>query len=347
MSSEVLAGDRYENSGYEVVIIGDSAVAHGSFSDVWKGNWDDPVERRPRVVALRFLRQIMVQNVREKLLKRLHPMLDESRGAGNVPRTSIIAIVDTYTSLYLTFKLPQFQTLLTSSHCYRIGLFPYITFIQSIINVEQDPDIGILLPELLPISMDMTPQAVAPHLQTLASLNTILEDLHSTDKIGYRVLLRDGLYWIVLLDPIPILVSDPSVAHNFLYREPWTTTASSSSSPSTCSHWCSPHSAASSWQLWYFASRDADVARTLCRSFFWSEGGMWIEVAAFLKPRRFLDSVASLATYHNEVDDDYISPSTYFTNAGYHHPTATSTTEKHGSHTWRFRSNHSSGCWRL
>ncbi|KAF8814545.1 kinase-like protein [Phlegmacium glaucopus] len=55
----------------EVVIIGDSAVAHGSFSDVWKGNWDDPVERRPRVVALKFLRQIMVQNVREKLLKRL------------------------------------------------------------------------------------------------------------------------------------------------------------------------------------------------------------------------------------------------------------------------------------
>jgi len=34
----------------EIVIIGDSAVAHGSFSDVWKGNWDDPVERRPRIV---------------------------------------------------------------------------------------------------------------------------------------------------------------------------------------------------------------------------------------------------------------------------------------------------------
>ncbi|KAF8151656.1 kinase-like domain-containing protein [Crassisporium funariophilum] len=55
----------------EVVIMGDSAVAHGSFSDVWKGMWDDPIERRPRVVALKFLRQIMVQNVREKLLKRL------------------------------------------------------------------------------------------------------------------------------------------------------------------------------------------------------------------------------------------------------------------------------------
>ncbi|KAF8814533.1 hypothetical protein BYT27DRAFT_7249932 [Phlegmacium glaucopus] len=46
----------------EVVIIDDSAAAHGSISDVWKGNWDDPVERRPRVVASKFLRQIMVQN---------------------------------------------------------------------------------------------------------------------------------------------------------------------------------------------------------------------------------------------------------------------------------------------
>jgi len=55
----------------EVVIVGDSAVAHGSFSDVWKGMWEDPIERRPRMVALKFLRQIMAQNIREKLLKRL------------------------------------------------------------------------------------------------------------------------------------------------------------------------------------------------------------------------------------------------------------------------------------
>lgn len=55
----------------QVRMVGNSAVAHGSFSDVWKGRWDDPVERRTRFVAVKFLRQIMVQNVREKLLKRL------------------------------------------------------------------------------------------------------------------------------------------------------------------------------------------------------------------------------------------------------------------------------------
>jgi len=81
----------------EVVVLGDSPVAHGSFSDVWKGTWEDPIERRPRVVspislfdivlppngsysqvALKFLRQIMVQNVREKLLKvcRLYHLMD-------------------------------------------------------------------------------------------------------------------------------------------------------------------------------------------------------------------------------------------------------------------------------
>ena len=181
--------------------------------------------------------------------------------------------------------------------------------------------------------MHMTPQAVAPRLQMLASLNTILESLQSTDRIGWnRVVFSAHSYgtfiagWIVrnclasssddeddslinkiahlvLVDPIPILISNPSVAHNFLYREPWTTTASSSSNPS---RWFPSYSAASSWQLWYFASRDADVARTLFRSFFWFEGGMWREeVAAFLRwrgKRSEMGGVKSLTTYHDEVD---------------------------------------------
>ena len=214
-------------------------------------------------------------------------------------------------------------------------MFPYIPFIQSIVNAKQDPDIGILLPELLPISMHITPQAVAPRLQMLASLNTILESLPSVDHMGWnRVVfsahsygtfiagwivrncvassesignddsLIDKIAHLVLVDPIPILISNPSVAHNFLYREPGTTTASS-----TCH---SSYSAASAWQLWYFASRDADVARTLFRSFFWSEGGMWIEeVAAFLRRRRRrrheTDNVKSLETYRDDEVDECTS----------------------------------------
>ena len=33
------------------VVKGEAAVAHGTFSDVWKGIWNDPIERRPRPVS--------------------------------------------------------------------------------------------------------------------------------------------------------------------------------------------------------------------------------------------------------------------------------------------------------
>lgn len=36
----------------EVMRVGTSAVGYGSFSDVWKGIWNDPVERRPRNVRI-------------------------------------------------------------------------------------------------------------------------------------------------------------------------------------------------------------------------------------------------------------------------------------------------------
>lgn len=36
----------------EIVLRGTSAVCHGSFSDVWKGVWNDPVEKRPQTVSI-------------------------------------------------------------------------------------------------------------------------------------------------------------------------------------------------------------------------------------------------------------------------------------------------------
>ncbi|KAF5375946.1 hypothetical protein D9615_008211 [Tricholomella constricta] len=55
----------------EIVNIGTCAAGHGAFADVWKAVWNDPVEKRSRTVALKVLRQIMVKNVKEKLMKRL------------------------------------------------------------------------------------------------------------------------------------------------------------------------------------------------------------------------------------------------------------------------------------
>jgi hypothetical protein len=61
---------------------------------------------------------------------------------------------------------------------------------------------------------------------------------------------------LVFIDAIPSLFHLPSVAYNFIYRVPRTT---------------------NEWQLWYFASRDADVARALSRHLFWTKNILWKE----------------------------------------------------------------------
>jgi hypothetical protein len=92
---------------------------------------------------------------------------------------------------------------------------------------------------------------------------------------------------MVLIDPIPIFISNSTVAHNFLYRKPSTVcprqlgsipdieveVGFQASPPATPRY----YSSAAAWQLWYFASRDADIARTLFRSFFWTECVVWRE----------------------------------------------------------------------
>jgi hypothetical protein len=53
----------------EVSQMGSGPVCHGGFADVWKALWSDPVERKTKKVAVKVLRQIMVKNVKEKLMK--------------------------------------------------------------------------------------------------------------------------------------------------------------------------------------------------------------------------------------------------------------------------------------
>ncbi|KAF7971576.1 hypothetical protein HWV62_20828 [Athelia sp. TMB] len=58
----------------QVVRLGECPVAHGSFSDVWKGTWTvrDPFNQTVhRKVALKYLRQVMPPGIREKLVHRL------------------------------------------------------------------------------------------------------------------------------------------------------------------------------------------------------------------------------------------------------------------------------------
>jgi len=65
---------------------------------------------------------------------------------------------------------------------------------------------------------------------------------------------RPNITSYLLIDPIPILLHLPDVAYNFLYRVP---------------------KRANEWQLWYFASRDPDIAHTLGRHFFWTDNVLW------------------------------------------------------------------------
>ena len=53
----------------QVRLEGTWAVGFGTFSDVWRGRWQDPMERRERAVAIKFLRSVMVQNVKERLIR--------------------------------------------------------------------------------------------------------------------------------------------------------------------------------------------------------------------------------------------------------------------------------------
>ncbi|KAJ7042025.1 hypothetical protein C8F04DRAFT_994318 [Mycena alexandri] len=165
-------------------------------------------------------------------------------------------------------------------HGIGIGLHPYVPLFREVLRA--DPTQSVILVELLPVSFRIT-SSMPSRWNTLEAINNILSDLeidkvtlaaHSygtflaahivspppdAESTGDPALtLNHKVAALVLIDPIPLLLHLPTVAHNFLYRSPGTRRANE-------------------WQLWYFASRDADVARVLGRCFFWEEGCIWRE----------------------------------------------------------------------
>ncbi|KAJ8091813.1 hypothetical protein PM082_021049 [Marasmius tenuissimus] len=83
----------------EVQIVGKDPVACGAFSDVWTGKWYDRMERKDRRVAIKYLRQVMVQNVREKLLKRLQEEIHVWHQLCHRNLASLYGLVQTSTSI--------------------------------------------------------------------------------------------------------------------------------------------------------------------------------------------------------------------------------------------------------
>jgi len=150
-------------------------------------------------------------------------------------------------------------------HGIGIGLHPYVPFLQDLI--AQDPEVGIVAIEFLPLSSRITGPVLSRSDNCLAiseilislNISRVVVASHSYGTIVASHLLRSSAFVpditaTLFIDPIPFLLHLPNVAFNFVYRSP---------------------RMANEWQLWYFASRDPDVSRALSRNFFWTENIMW------------------------------------------------------------------------
>ncbi|KAI0934918.1 hypothetical protein AcV5_006608 [Taiwanofungus camphoratus] len=184
-------------------------------------------------------------------------------------------------------------------HGIGIGLWPYLGFLRELIAAE--PDVGIIAIENLSVSMRISAPPL-PREVMLAALTRILDfhalprvvlTSHSYGTIIAAHILRDPVLSrrvsaSLLVDPIPFLLHLPAVAYNFVYRSP---------------------RAANEWQLWYFASRDPDVARALARHFFWAQNVLWKddlqgrEVAVVLSGKDQILDAREVRRYLTESDN--------------------------------------------
>ncbi|ESK98451.1 alpha beta hydrolase fold family [Moniliophthora roreri MCA 2997] len=199
-------------------------------------------------------------------------------------------------------------------HGIGIGLHPYIPLIAKL--VREDPEVGILLVELLPISNRILLPILGSCTRTfpIAIRQTMLDalravlvahsygtaiaahDIHTRLRVQTRT-DTDPYHDVdptddsntesrlpiftsyLLIDPISLLLHLPPVAYSFLYRSPWRNRSNELAIRGHQSLWQKLFNGynGNEWQLWYFASRDLEVAHTLSRRFFWNEVVLWKE----------------------------------------------------------------------
>lgn len=139
---------------------------------------------------------------------------------------------------------------------------------------ELDPEVGVLLIELLPISSRITARPVMHRLAMLDAFYDTTRAMgikeavlvsHSYGTVVAGHILRSQqthadlptrISSYCFIDPIPFLLHFPDITYNFLYRQP---------------------KDANEWLLWFFASQDADIGRALRRHFFWTENILFKE----------------------------------------------------------------------
>ncbi|KAI6246702.1 hypothetical protein HI914_04671 [Erysiphe necator] len=162
-------------------------------------------------------------------------------------------------------------------HGIGIGLYPYTPFLKELNQLKKvgfsrtDEQIGIIAIENLNISFRLR-DAPANSKVTCSEIEQIILNhfppnqqfvfvAHSFGTNVVSLLLKNPatakyINSIVLIDPIPILLHLPTVAYNFTRKTP---------------------SKANEHQLFYFATMDMGIARTLGRHFHWSEVILWKE----------------------------------------------------------------------
>lgn len=155
-------------------------------------------------------------------------------------------------------------------HGIGVGLCTYVRFLTQLGHSARSGDVGLIVPEVLPISFRLTHPLPRKH-ELLRMIIGILDHhrgwetfklvSHSygsvpTTHMLHSPVLQQRIAAVVLIDPITILLHLPDVAYNFTRRPP---------------------KMANEWQLWYFASTDPGVAYSLGRRFFWRDNILWRE----------------------------------------------------------------------
>ncbi len=193
-------------------------------------------------------------------------------------------------------------------HGIGVGLIPNVGFLHELdtaLNGENPDDgqVGILAIEILQISSRLTTPMLKRE-EFLRQLTTILDHnnydrfvlaSHSYGSVASTHIithppLAARVSASLFIDPVTILLHMPDVAYNFTVRPPRHT---------------------NEWQLWYFGSKDPNVATTLGRHFFWHENLLWrdhlmslmqggMRITASLAAKDLIVDTESVGTYLTE-----------------------------------------------
>lgn len=179
-------------------------------------------------------------------------------------------------------------------HGIGIGILPsirYLTDLDRALNDGQpeEDQVGIIALEILQISSRLT-TAIPRRTEFLSEVTAIIVQhfgegrfvlaAHSYGTILATHILNDAslsrrVSGSLLADPISLLLHMPDVAYNFTIRHPVR---------------------ANEWMLWYFASKDPQIAHTIGRHFFWSENILWRDQIEHLVVNHGMRLTASLAS---------------------------------------------------